>query len=195
MRRTPVFLVVACACFLAQLSAAGQEEPGDPPLTVCEVLSGPLKYDGRIITIRDTGGGSDEGAWLASSACPGVFTTGGYQWPSTIALETPALAPRFRLHPVDFEYDQAAAKRFERKYRRLRKRLPDGCLAFTVTGLFETRTDWSPFKRVFPNGTWMYIGFGHLNGAPAQVIVRSYDDVEPIPGCSAKRERQTAAPN
>ncbi len=194
MRPTPAFLIAASACFLARLSAAGQEAPGSPPLSVCEVLSDPLKYDGRIITIRDTGGATDEGAWLSSSACPGVFTTGGYRWPSMIALEVPTLAPPLRLHPVDFEYDWAAGKKFERKYRRLHRRLPDDCLRFTITGLLETRTDWSPFKRVYPNGIWEYTGFGHLGAAPAQLIMKSQDDVDTIPGCSAKPGQQSAAP-
>jgi hypothetical protein len=99
----------------------------------------------------------------------------------------PTLPLPMRLHSVDFTYDWDARHRLDIKYKRLRKRVPQACLVFTYTGLFETRTDWSASKMRYANGTFKYAGFGHLGGAPAQLLLRSEDDVEAIPNCGHRK--------
>ncbi|MGD0047684.1 MAG: hypothetical protein ABSE42_11765 [Bryobacteraceae bacterium] len=172
------------------LLTAGQVKPQDaaPPrvLTVCEVLSAALKYDGRVVKIRGRVEGTSEGAWLIGDDCPGVFVAEGHVWGSNISLEMPTMPAPLRLHQVDFKYDWDSESRTEAKYSALEKSVPHDCLAFTYTGMFETRTDWSHAKAVYPNGTWKYIGFGHLGGSPGQLLLKSEDDVEAVPGCTDK---------
>ncbi len=59
---------------------AKKEASDLPILTVCEVLSKPLQYDGQLIRIRDVIKGTVEGAWFAGEQCPGVLVTEGYAW-------------------------------------------------------------------------------------------------------------------
>jgi hypothetical protein len=46
-------------------------------------------------------------------------------------------------------------------------------IAWTYTGLFETRKEWSKTMN----------GFGHLNEAPGELIIKSEEDVAPVPNC------------
>ena len=158
-----------------------------PELTVCEVLSHAAQYNGQLVTIKGKTFGTDEGWWLYSDECPGALTTDSYPWPSEIALELPTLRPPQRLHDVAFEYDWGARRRIEAKYERLRKHAPDSCLVSAITGLFETHTEWESAKLTYPNGTWKFAGFGHLGGAPGQLLIKSEDDVVAIPHCQKER--------
>src|SRR5258706_1418066 len=60
-------------------------------LSVCQVLANPIRYDGGIVRIRGKVVGTDEGAWLSSDDCPGIFNTDGRPWPSLISLDMPPL--------------------------------------------------------------------------------------------------------
>jgi hypothetical protein len=170
------------------LPSSGVRAQGPPPetgtaLSVCEVLSRPLAFDGRMVTIRGTEEGTDEGAWLVGRDCPGRLVTEGHVWPSVIALTMPDVPVALRVHSVDFEFDFGSEDRAERRLQLLAP-APKECLAFTYTGLFETRRDWSRAKLVYPNGTWKFAGFGHLGEAPAQILLKSADDVSLLPGCA-----------
>ena len=158
-------------------------------LTVCEVLSHPLLYDGQLVRVRGRVNGSDEGAWLVGDECPGVFVTNEqHVWPSTIFLATPSSTSsgRTRLHSIDFELDPVSERIADSKYRQLRTHIPDKCIAWTYIGLFETRRDWAEAQVVYPNGTTKIIGFGHLGAAPSQIILKSVDDVTAMRNCSEK---------
>lgn len=39
-------------------------------VTVCEILSNPLNYDGMFVTVRDRTAGTAEGLWLIGQECP-----------------------------------------------------------------------------------------------------------------------------
>jgi len=64
-------------------------------------------------------------------------------------------------------------------------------MTFTYTGLFETRPDWSSAKLHYANGSWRYVGFGHLGEAPGQRLLRSEDDVTVTPGCNSQGDAPT----
>ncbi|MFI5103537.1 MAG: hypothetical protein ACHP79_01320 [Terriglobales bacterium] len=157
-----------------------------PTLTVCEALTHASKYDGKIVRVRDRVAATDEGASFLGEDCPGIFTTDGKIWPSAIAWTMPSQS-HFILHSVDFRFDWDSGKRVDKKWEQLRKHFPDRCIAVTYTGMFES---WSPdkAKKTYANGMTVEIpGFGHLNGAPAQLILQSADDVSPIPNCKSKK--------
>jgi hypothetical protein len=144
-------------------------------LTVCDILSDALSYDGELVRIRGEIVGTDEGTWYKGEDCPGVLVTEGYVWPSLIAIEAPGNP--LQIHSVNFEYDFSGMKRLTPGYKKLRRRMPDRCIAWTYTGVFETRKEWSKMMNGNPRG------FGHLNGAPGELIVKSADDVAPAPNC------------
>ncbi|MEO5922779.1 MAG: hypothetical protein ABIR70_03030 [Bryobacteraceae bacterium] len=150
---------------------------------MCEVLKDRLAFDGKIVTIRGHTTGTMEGSWLDSDACPGVVKDADYVWDTLISLESAGSAAK--IHAIDFEEDFAAADRAERKYRNLTKRTPlyfwlrsrksERCVEFIITGQFGTRREFT--KMTYPNGSFLYLGFGHGGQAPAQLVVKSTDDV------------------
>lgn len=153
-----------------------------PTLSVCEALSHASEYDGKMVRIRDRVVGTEEGAWFVGEQCPGIFVTEGKVWPSTIAWTMPSDLT-FIIHGVAFDFDRESRKRIDSKWEKLREYLPDRCIAVTYTGMFER---WSKqnSRKMDPKGTPYEIsGFGHLNGAPAQLVLKSADDVGAIPGC------------
>src|ERR1700694_960013 len=145
-----------------------------PTLTVCQALSHGLQYDGKIVHIRDQVYGTDEGSWFLGEDCPGIYVTDGKTWPSQIAWTMPTQLT-FILHPVDFSFDWEARKKLESKWEELGKRLPDKCIAVTYTGMFEIWTKETSRKKS-GDGFIEIPGFGHLNGAPAQLVLKSADD-------------------
>jgi|SRR5579883_1809314 len=181
---TAVGLLVFSRCPIAK----GQVQFGLPgkALTVCEILSSPLSYEGRIVTIVGPIQGTDEGTWFVGEDCPGVWVAEGHKWPSVIALMTPnSIPPPLRIHTVDFMFDLESDRRVERKYRSLASGVPPRCVLFTYTGMLETQKDWTKAKAVYPDGTWRFIGFGHLGEAPARLLLKSADDVTVRPNCGA----------
>jgi hypothetical protein len=163
-----------------------------PILTVCEILSNPLQYDGKLIRIRDVIRGTDEGSWFVGDQCLDLFVTEGHAWPSLISLAVPGNP--LQLHSVDFKYDFASQNRLTSKYGQLKRRVSGDCIAWTYTGVFETRKNWAgaEAKTIDP---LRLRGFGHLNAAPGQLLLKSADDVTAIPNCTAKpRTKRTPLP-
>ena len=177
---------LSCALAMAQVS----QPEATRIVTVCDILSKPLQFKPKMVTIRSQVTGTDEGAWLISSDCPGALITDQHVWPSEIAL----VAANYR-RSVDFQFDEKSQRRADARYKELRVRAPDRCIAFTYTGLFETRTNWSESKAIYADGTFKFMGFGHLSEAPAQLIEKSVDDVSIIANCSTQRtskQRETS---
>ena len=189
MRTAPRLLILVALAPLRSWVLA-QAPVQSAPLSVCQVLSDPLRYDGALISIEGRARGSNEGTWLVSEDCPGVFVTNGRPWPTEIYLSRPDSPRSLRLHDVSFSFDMGSKKKADRKYNHLlRKGAAESCLAFSYTGVFETRRDWSRAKNVYADGSWKYVGFGHLGAAPAQLLTKSEDDVRVIPGCNVLRPK------
>jgi len=55
-------------------------------LTVCDVLSKPLSYDGKLVRIRGEIVGTDEGTWFKGEECPRVMVTDGQVWDSITSV-------------------------------------------------------------------------------------------------------------
>ena len=150
-----------------------------PVLTVCQVLSNAFLYDGKFIRIRDRVVSTEEGSWLKSDQCPGVFKTDDYVWASMVSIAAPGLP--LQIHPVDFEFDAASQRRVDLAHDKLTRSVPEKCIQWTYAGVFETRREWTMMRNGKPRG------FGHLNAAPAQLISKSVDGVSPIDGCVPSR--------
>ena len=162
-------------------SAISKSMDSIPTLTVCEALSHAAEYDGKVVRIRDQVVGTSEGTAFLGETCPGIYVTDSKVWPSAIAWTMPT-AKGSIIHPVDFSYDWSSDKKVKRKWRKLRTQMPDRCIAVVFTGMFESWSN-SAAKKIDPGGHYEISGFGHLNAAPAQLVLRSADDVAPIMNC------------
>ena len=183
MNRT---LLLLTACAAATIAEGQRPSDGGPKIgsaTVCEILTDPLRYDGRLLKVSGRFAGTDEGSWIVGDGCPGVFVTEGHVWPSEIALTNPEAPSRQRLHTVDFQLDPESERRAHEKYQHLRETAPEKCIRVSITGLFETRKNWPDAKMKYPDGTSKYAGFGHLGEAPGQLLVKSQDEVTIVSGC------------
>jgi hypothetical protein len=187
--RTLTFFIVFSPFLGTAQQGRNGKDPAERALTVCEVLAHAAQYDGKLIQIRARTEGTDEGWWFVGDGCDGVFVTEGQIWPSAIAMGSAPEphAPRSAtyVHAVDFEFDFGSLSILQRKIELLRKNVPAGCLEVIYTGMFETRSDWSKAKWIYPDGHSKFLGFGHLGEAPGQLVPKSGDDVRAIPGCKA----------
>jgi hypothetical protein len=174
-------LIVVGSVALLSGKAAHQADESIPTLSVCEALSHPEKYDGRIVRIRDQVVGTSEGTAFFGEACPGVFVTNGKVWPSGIAWTMPTSGTI--IHKVNFTFDWESSKEVDKKWRKLRKRYPDRCIAATYTGMFESWSEATAKKADSSGHLWVIPGFGHLDAAPAQLVLKSADDVAPVTNC------------
>jgi hypothetical protein len=171
-------LLVIAVCLIAPAIVA-QVEPtagrSDPVLSVCTVLANRLKYDGQMLRIRGQNTGSGESSSITDTHCPGVLATEGHEWPWAIALTSPN---GIKDRNVGFRFDDKSMRGLADKLAQLRPQMTSrDCLVVTVTGLFETHKEWTFTSLGTPRG------FGHLNGAIAQLILKSYDDVEIAKNC------------
>jgi hypothetical protein len=155
-----------------------------PRLTVCEALSHPEEYDGKIVQISDRVTGTSEWTAFTSSDCPQILVTDGKIWQSAIVWQMPRNMDLI-IHPVEFTFDLESQKKVNNKLERLRRTVSSSCAVFTYTGLFEV---WSKAKarKPVPGGWQEYSGFGHLSGGGARLILKSADDVAILPACKTE---------
>jgi hypothetical protein len=165
-------LIVASPFALGQAQTLVQSQI--PVLTVCEILSQRMHYDGKVVSIRASIHSTNEGVWLDSKNCPGLITTDEYVWPSMIAIQ---------ISDADFTSSYEGLRKLGPKLKRLGRRAPERCIIWTYTGVFETRSTYD--KVSYPNGSSTYIGFGHLGAAPAQLLWKTADDVNVDPNCDS----------
>jgi hypothetical protein len=170
---------------LVQIWTGWQAKPSDDsaPMTagVCDLLSNPAKYDGKLVKVSGRWDGTDEGSWLEGNACKVAFVAESQTWPSAISLESPESTSR--VHAVDFREDHKSMTQLERSYLELRKTVAPACIATTILGVFETRQDWLDPNQRNAQRPHRNLGFGHLNSCPGQLLVKSGESVSVVPGC------------
>jgi len=152
------------ACALLGLAVA-MVQATNKPLSVCEALRQRDALDNKIVSIRGVQNGADEGAWLLGSDC-GVIRTDAREWKSIIWLETSRPSMRAAgVWPNDF-WDSVRRINSEiakRHFDPSRDRL-----WLTYVGVFKAYDD--ELNRSLRGG------FGHMNVAPAELIVREVRD-------------------
>lgn len=187
-------LVLFVVAFLPILAASAQTgktvEPPIPAFTVCEILSQRVEFDGKQVRIRARLGATDEGVWFESDDCPGVVTTDAHVWPSMIWMQiaSPDMNPNDRARPVNFTSNYESEKRLRPKLLKIGRKVPEECIIWTYTGLFETRETYP--KVTYVKAPPVYIGFGHLGAAPAQLLWKTTDDVNVDPNCHPRNRGQ-----
>jgi hypothetical protein len=154
-------------------ASIGFAQPTDheiPVVTVCDVLSDLARYNGKSIVLVGLQWGTDEGVWV-DAKCDRKLVTNRFTWPDSIAfanyLEEGANPPRL---PDQFTWNNKliAAKLNElKRTTRLSRRNHERWVA--IFGRLEANVP--PQTFVYPNGDRRGAGFGHLSGAPAQIML------------------------
>lgn len=144
-----------------------------PVIPICELFQNLGAWKGQRIAVRGESASTFEGSWI-SGRCKGAFYTNGYRWPVLLDYSGPAY------------YSSSTAKLSEPK-RPLEK--PKGYDSWrgrnsvvqsaTYVGRLRMRNEYFAVCR--PGGDYATNGFGHLNGATAELIVESVLDVELTP--------------
>jgi hypothetical protein len=177
-------LGVAVAIFAVARSA------GQPPVSkveraysVCEVLADLAALNGKVISVRGTVIGGGHGASL-TARCSAPLIVKRFTWPNAIWLELPRSGK-------PFEPERSALERADAAVRRFRRREGDE-IVMTYVGMLQT-DDLATRTFVDREGKPAGLGFGHLNFAPAQPIIKTARDVE-VRRRSA-RDKEVPPPN
>jgi hypothetical protein len=163
--------IIAILIFAMFVTAAQGAEP--QVISVCEALMHSNVYDHKLVAIRGTQAASMEGGSLKGENCDKAFITNGYIWPSIIWLEmSEAARVAAGIQGPELE---SSLKRGNAELKRKGFNNDRDRLVITYVGLFEAYDDSAQEFHPDSHSTRAH-GFGHLNGAPAQIIVSDVKD-------------------
>ncbi len=162
LTRAAVFSVVLFAA--CRLSRAADDQP--PVLTVCEALTYPDRYDGKSVVIVGRSSGTSEGSWLVED-CGLKVMRAEREFPPIVstAYAESEFEPPPDL-PNNFKWNRRLLQaKLDEVKKTTQLRSPTDIWA-AVFGRLETKL---PHDTFFGEITG---GFGHLSGAPAQLVWR-----------------------
>ena len=146
-------------------------------MSVCTALLNSEAHNGSRVTIRGVLNSTDEGAWLVDESCTSDART---VWPMRIWLEMR------RGDRTDEEFAKLVrnAAKISEELRAKRYDPSRDRVLLTVTGRFSAID-----RNAGSSRTVLTNGFGHMNAAPAEILVESESDlsVERVGSRSAKR--------
>jgi hypothetical protein len=170
-------------------------EGGLNPVTVCEVLANPIAYNGKNIALLGRSGETFEGWWLTEDNCSRKLESDGYTWDNIVWVDCcnePAPDPPSGLLVLDPEalaqklaqVRKTTKLKLERRWvfrvdaegksqaepRDIRQKWA------IVYGRVEARKKLRPPRATGPNRDWGN-GFGHLGGAPVQIVMKQENSV------------------
>ena len=153
---------------LVAFQAGSHHETPRPsaPLSVCDVvINDPTRLNGEIIKVRGILGGTQEGTWLVGE-CKTRLVTKGLTWGNDLSV-----------------YVDASNERIARSWGRVRAKVKQlhgdsrrDDVWVTIIGRLETRASMDDEVLDTPHGR-VTLGFGHMNGSPAEINVISVEDV------------------
>jgi ankyrin repeat protein len=136
-------------------------------IPICDLFHNLPAWKGKRIAVRGAYVSTMEGAWIVGD-CKGGFVTDGYRWPVSLNYAIPSY------------YSQKTAYLYETKWPSLLKETPEDkfnlLTTATFVGILRMRSEYTAFCR--PDRRYMANGFGHLNGAAAELIVDRIVNVE-----------------
>lgn len=170
---------IVIALFLVVRVMAQDKSQDSPPeqrtLSVCDVLSSPMKYNGQLVTIRGVSEGTEEGWWIgADKTCPNPLVTNSYAWPSIIWVQ--AVGGHEHNPKAGLQTDQKALSKVDRDLRLMRIDPKTDRIWLSFTGVLETR-EFTPKDVGKADGQWRASGYGHLGSAPAQLLLKTVGDL------------------
>jgi|GEM_PF-4698430 hypothetical protein len=156
---------------LAATSASSQtttNKAATEVVTVCEVLGNRGAYDGKTVALIGRWSATEEGFWLADD-CFSPVKTGEYVWRNIIFLAYDPSSPSLFSTGPKLDGAAVSAKIDELKARS--KKTADKLEWAVVYGRIETKEE----IPTVDDGKPRPAGYGHLNGAPAQIVYREKD--------------------
>jgi hypothetical protein len=151
--------------FVAQVSSTAQKIEVH---SICTILGDMQRFNKKVIAVRGVVTGSSEGSWLTDDSCSLRLVTEGYVWRNSISIESPGAIPI--RDEIDFQLDQAALDRIAKQVKKMRYNRAADRLWLTYVGLFETSEKLQ--VATYPDGRRVPMGFGHLGGAPGQLLIK-----------------------
>jgi len=142
---------------------------------ICELFSNPTRWNGKMVRVRGglVRGSPEDGLLLSGEQCPKAIQVKGVTWPKLIFLEAPenAVPPK----KFDFQTDNPAMDKMNLLFWRVQVGGRREHVEGTVVGVFETQ---SPLESLVQE-SWEdpHFGFGHLNAIPAQIVVKTIEDM------------------
>lgn len=167
---------------LATLVVAGVCAPRDT-ISVCGALKRRMSLDHKIVAVRGIQLATDEGAWLKGLDCGESLAVGGHAWPTFIWLEMSTRSRKAAgFGSIDLD---ASIKRINAEIAKSGFDAERDRLWLTYVGTFETDDESGKHIEGGDAGR-SQAGFGHLNTAHAQLIVKDVRDpvVEQAPKAS-----------
>lgn len=140
-------------------------------IPICDLFQNLSVWKGRRVAVRGEFLSTMEGAWIGGR-CKGEFITDGYRWPVflTFGVAAPYSAQTASLYRPTWPSPSKGAD--------LQGQFEVAKTA-TFTGQLRMRSQYN--VTCLRNGTYLGNGFGHLNGAAAELIVENIRDVELTP--------------
>ena len=163
------------------VSTAALAHADEAPLSVCDALARRAEFNHKVIAIRGVFL-TDEGSWLMSNNC-GTLATPEFKWPAMIWIESSKEAQQsagFHDEPYQTQVKNINAELQKQGYDRKRHEI-----WLTYIGRFET------FEDLRRQGKPVGYGFGHLNSAPARLIVNEAKDLQIKPSPSQAPMKKT----
>lgn len=141
-----------------------------PVIPICELFQNLASWKGKRIAVRGESVGTFEGSWLVGR-CAGAFVTNGYRWPVSLSYAGPAYYSRSTAPLAESKRPSSPPKgeeTFRGRYNVVKN--------VTYVGRLRMRYEYiAPCRE---GGDYITNGFGHLNGAAAELIVEEIRDVE-----------------
>ena len=141
-------------------------------VTVCEVLGSRGAYDGKFVALIGRWSPTEEGVWLKSD-CANQVKTGDYVWKNIIFLKYDPSSPSVFSNGPDLDVEVANRKIAEIDGSNASRKEERGWAV--VYGRIETKENLRTV--VGRDGKPRPAGYGHLSGAPAQLVYREKDFV------------------
>jgi hypothetical protein len=169
--------------FLAAAIAFGQANAEEPikVVTVCDILSDPAGFNGKLIAVLGRYDATDEGSWLSEDGCGRKLETSGaavhisvWRVPRGSPSQPVPRMPALDQDSLKAKLAQAGKTTKLGKHLRYQcsVSISDGKTSQPECGWPELPDQWAiAYGRVETMGDGRY-GFGHLGGSPAQVFAQ-----------------------
>jgi hypothetical protein len=154
------------------LAAHAGTGASDRAISVCEALSEREMLRDKLVAIRGVQVATGEGAWLEGTSCDPLITN-GFEWPTLIWLE---MSREWRIEAgIETKELAASTKRIDSDLAKRHFDPERDRLTLTYIGVLKTFDDLG--KQVYRDSTKARgIGYGHMNGAPVELIVKDVKD-------------------
>lgn len=172
------------------LSVEALPDPGTlPVIPICDLFQNLSAFKGKRIAVRGEFVTTMEGAWI-SGRCKGGFVTNGYRWPVSLTFEESAYysSVTAELDATKWPPVPEGEKALEGRYSVVK--------TATFVGLLRMRSGYSAVCQ--EDGSYFTNGFGHLNGAAAELAVErvlNFDlSLPPAKDADDDREEERCVP-